>query len=157
MSIIFWGILVALGIKLINKGNNSTKKIEERRWDAPCVYDQNNFIQTDNARNLVELEQRRKNTPCMYNQYISQYDFEQIVFQCVKHIRRKIHVNISNAIVYGSVESQSGLTTWNFELDFNDWGNLTGAYWFRSDNNRSLIPRKLADSISQEIIRRLPH
>ncbi len=110
----------------------------------------------ENERKRIEQEKRRKNTPCQYNENISQYDFEQIVFTSIKLIKkRKINVSINNAIIYGTVTSQSGISTWNFELDFNDWGELTGNYHLSADNSDSVIPNRLAELISQEIKSRL--
>lgn len=49
------------------------------------------------------------------------------------------------------VLSQSGISEWEFELDFNDYGKITGSYWIYSDNYDSMIPKALGNSIQEEI------
>ena len=100
----------------------------------------------------------RRNTPCQYSSNLSQSDFEQIVKNAVRTIKnRRITIkSISNAIVNLTVTSKSGLSTWNVELDFNDWGKLTGVYRLHSDNTDSTIPNYLADLIAKEIRKRIP-
>jgi len=47
------------------------------------------------------------------------------------------------------------LSEWNFKVDFNDYGHLTGQYWLTSDNDDSNIPSHVADNISS-MIREFP-
>jgi len=137
MSLLGWIALGVVGGMISNIHEGNKRYAEEQRKRA-------------------EEEKERKNTLCRYDGNISQYDFEQIVLQEVKRIKkRKITVRIDNAVIYGNVTSQSGISTWNFQLDFNDWGKLTGVYRFWSGNVDSVIPKKLAESISQEIKNRL--
>ena len=53
------------------------------------------------------------------------------------------------------VGSISGLSTWSAEIDFNDYGRLTGAYWLLSENPDSLIPEHFADAVRAQIMSRL--
>lgn len=55
------------------------------------------------------------------------------------------------AKVYGSVRSQSGLTEWDFTIDFNDYGKISGAYWLWSENEDSLIPEYIAKEMQKKI------
>ena len=54
-------------------------------------------------------------------------------------------------MVYGTVRTQSGLSEWDFKVDFNDYGHITGKYWLSSDNDDSNIPGHVADNMSTMI------
>ena len=97
-------------------------------------------------------EEKRKSTPFYFPTSIPQETFKAIVFRATKQLKKKkINIEIDNSIVYGTVTSQSGLSAWNFSIDFNDYGSLTGKYWLKSENDDSLIPKRIADYIQQEI------
>ncbi len=55
-------------------------------------------------------------------------------------------------VVYGIVESQSGLSEWSFTIDFNDYGHITGEYWITTDNDDSIIPERVAGRIREAIL-----
>ena len=104
------------------------------------------------SRKEREEEERRKNTPCKFNKGLAKEDFVEIVNQVVKSIKRKkMEASISGPIVKGTVESQSGLSTWTFSIDFNDYGKISGRYWLKSENKDSTIPKYIADKIQAEI------
>ena len=71
------------------------------------------------------------------------------------NITRIDNVHIQGPVIYATVSSQSGISTWNFSIDFNDYGHITGIYWARSSNAQSSIPKNLADRISDRICERL--
>ncbi len=96
-------------------------------------------------------EQRRKNTPCNFVDGISQYEFNAIAKRAGEKIKRITEITTDGPIVYGTVQSQSGISEWHFKLDFNDYGHLTGTYWLYSDNNVSKIPGSVAEIISSAI------
>ena len=73
-----------------------------------------------------------------------------IANQYAKYSRLKV-LNIFNGKLYCEVESITGLTTWDFSINFNDKGRLTGAYTVISDNLDSLIPDQYARDISNYI------
>ena len=50
-------------------------------------------------------------------------------------------------IVSGSFRSQSGLTSCDFEIDFNDYWHITGKYWISSENPESSIPKHITQNI----------
>ncbi len=58
---------------------------------------------------------------------------------------------LDGPVVYGVVQSQSGISEWNFKLDFNDYGHITGTYWLSSDNDDSNIPERFGDLIRSAI------
>lgn len=102
-------------------------------------------------KEAAEEEERRKNTPCDFVDGISQTDFDQMALSSCKHIKRLTDVYTDGPIVYGTVRSQSGISSWSFKIDFNDYGHITGQYWIASDNNDSDIPSAIAKRISSSI------
>lgn len=102
-------------------------------------------------RHNIEEENRRKNTVCRFDGDISKEEFHAMVMRSGKGIRRITRLYAEEAIVYGTVRSQSGISEWCFRVDFNDYGKLTGAYWISTDNNDSDIPKIVADRIAQQI------
>lgn len=110
------------------------------------------LIKTINvAKKSAEEERRRKNTPCYFIDGISKEQFNVIVKRASKHIKRLTELTVDGAIVYGTVRTQSGLSEWNFEIDFNDYGHITGQYWISTDNSDSTIPLHIADNITKMI------
>ena len=95
-------------------------------------------------------EQRRRDTPCEFNDSVSYGDFCSIVYQSTRYIKR-LTVNVEGPIIYGTVRSQSGISSWRFKIDFNDYGKITGRYWISSDNTDSIIPQNLAEHIQNAI------
>ena len=58
---------------------------------------------------------------------------------------------VSCSVVHIRVESQTGNSTWNCRIDFNDHGKISGKYVISSDNDQSSIPEHVADKIADEI------
>lgn len=98
-----------------------------------------------------EEDRRRRNTPCNFVDGFSKEDFERIAYKSGKHIKRLIKTRVEGPVVYGTVRAQSGLSEWEFRVDFNDYGHITGKYWLYSDNDDSNIPEHFADNIKQVI------
>ena len=94
---------------------------------------------------------KRKNTVCHFDGDISKEEFYAMVRRSGKKIRRITNLYADGTMVYGTVCSQSGISDWNFKIDFNDYGKLTGTYWLSSDNDDSNIPEIVADRIAQQI------
>lgn len=127
----------------------------------------------EEARNQAKLQRKRKigkflryfgiditgNKPreayrCMFEDGITAEEFEQIANRIAKRIRR-LSVSTKGSIVIGSVESQSGISTWTFEVDFNDYGRITGKWWIkRRENIDSGIPNRFAEMMKKEIVDR---
>ncbi len=97
-------------------------------------------------------EKRRKSIPCCFSDGISKSEFDEVVKKSRKHIKRLNDLYVEEAVVYGTVCSQSGISNWNFNIDFNDYGHLTGKYWLSSENNDSNIPITVAKKISSQIM-----
>ena len=96
-------------------------------------------------------KESRKNIPCDFDNGISYKEFKQIVFDNAKRIGRIKYWEVSGPIVKCTVESNTGISDWNFEIDYNDYGEISGDYWIWTQNDDSAIPRKLADDIRYDL------
>ena len=99
----------------------------------------------------IEENKRRMNTLCSFDGPISYDEFQSVVHSAAKTIRRLKVMEIDGPIVRCSVRSSSGLSTWEFTLDFNDYGDITGKCWTSSDNEESTIPSVFAERIQEEL------
>lgn len=97
-------------------------------------------------------EEKRKSTSCKFSDDISEYEFGLMVCKAGKFIKRLETLYVNGAIVYGTVKSQSMLSTWSFQIDFNDYGHITGSYWITSENSDSTIPSRIAKDIRESIL-----
>lgn len=79
--------------------------------------------------------------------------FNEIVQESARRTPRVERTAITGMTVDLQIRSNTGLTTWNAEVDFNDYGHLTGTYWLNSENKDSVIPKFFADLVESEIIR----
>jgi len=103
------------------------------------------------SREQDDEKRRRKNTICKFDDILTEEMFEEIVYKSAKRIKRIDNININNGCVTATVISQSGISEWEFEVDFNDYGKITGSYWKNSDNYDSNIPNTLGDLIQSRI------
>ena len=122
---------------------------EERRVKAEMAQEER-----EESKRLWEqtMAKERPHMPVNYYPKTAQ-QFESIVRSQAKRIRRisKVSVDLNTAKVYCTVESQSGISDWNFKLDFDDYGKLTGRCWWHMDNTDSNIPKRLVDLIREQI------
>ena len=98
-----------------------------------------------------EEEDKRKQSTCNFSDGISEKDFKWIVAKSGKNIKRLTDLTTAGPVVFGTVWAQSGISKWNFTIDFNDYGHLTGKYWISSNNSDSDIPSVLAKRIKDGI------
>ncbi len=103
----------------------------------------------------VAEEKKRKNTPCSFNDKITEEEFKYIAEAACSSIKRVIEVSVEGPIVNASVRSQSGISNWQFKIDFNDYGSVTGKYWLTNENSDSQIPSVIAERIKEEINKRI--
>ena len=75
-----------------------------------------------------------------------------MALKVTKKIKRVKNISVSGPFVCGEVESQSGISTWDFCVDFNDYGHITGKYWIRSENDDSSIPSRIGEMISEQLL-----
>lgn len=103
-------------------------------------------------KEVLEEEERRKNTVCKFDdEILSQKEFENIVIQNCKRIKRINNITVNGPIINGTVRSQSGISSWEFTIDFNDYGKITGRYWIFSNNKDSVIPTAIANMVKEHI------
>lgn len=133
MGVLAWVIGIGVAGKIIGSMNKNAR------------------IEAQRAKEKREEEERRKNTQCLFLDGISQKEFEVIVAHIARKIRRITDISTEGPVVYGTVQSQSGISEWDFKIDFNDYGHLTGDYWVSSDNDDSSIPWNLAKMIKEAI------
>ena len=107
----------------------------------------------EQERRAKEKEaERRKSITCRFTEGISQEQFIRIVNSITKQIKRICDTTVVGPIVYCTVRSQSKLTEWDFKIDYNDYGHLTGQYWLWSENDDSNIPEHVATDIRSTIL-----
>lgn len=99
----------------------------------------------------IEENRRRMNTPCEFDGPIAEEEFQAIVRSAAKTIRRLKVLEIDGPVVRCSVRSASGISTWEFTLDFNDYGEITGKCWTETKNEDSTIPSVLKERIQDEL------
>ncbi|MDF2094290.1 hypothetical protein P0Y31_18250 [Knoellia sp. 3-2P3] len=107
------------------------------------------------AYKTAQETKRRKNSPLCFDEGITQSEFITIVRDAAERTPR-----VQNAVTNGMsvtlyVKSNSGLSTWKAEIDFNDYGHLTGEYWLQSDNPNSLIPKYFVNAVRAQIVGRV--
>lgn len=94
---------------------------------------------------------RRRNSPLCFDEGVTQTDFVEIAREAAKRTPRVEDVVTTGMTVILNVRSNSGLSTWKAEIDFNDYGHLTGAYWLNSENSDSLIPKHFAEAVQAQL------
>lgn len=99
----------------------------------------------------LNINLARKSTPCKFRDGLTYDDFRQMAEYAGRKIRRVIRIRVQGPLIDCEVESQTGYSTWYFQIDFNDWGHITGTYWIRTDNDDSSIPDRYGELISREI------
>jgi len=129
-SYLFLGGLSLYGIHKIKESNEKARQEEE-----------------------IKIQKENKRKSCVYNfdEGLSKEEFDEIVFSCTRKIKRIENVEIDGLAIYVTVSSVSGLSLWDFILDFNDYGKLTGKYYLKSENYDSDIPQKLNHLIYEKL------
>jgi len=90
---------------------------------------------------------------CVYDVKLTEEDFRNLAIDVAKSIKR-LTVKVENHFVFGTVKTNSGISEWNFRLDFNDYGKISGQYWISFVNNpESDIPKVYGDRLKGEIIK----
>ena len=163
---LFVGALFGMGIHSAKKQKEENDRkmaeldaeCEARRkaFEAECEARQK-ALEERIAREKAEAERRaeetrkRRSIPCLFTKELSEDRFKQIVYQSAKQIKRIKMVYIDGPYVRCIVQSQSGISDWEFNLDFNDYGRITGTCWRRQENQDSKIPLRLVQIIQNAI------
>jgi hypothetical protein len=107
-------------------------------------------IQAIAAYSEAQETKRRKSCPLSFNDGLTQSDFVEIARDVAKGTTRVGHVAVTGVTVTLHVRSNSGLSTWTAEVDFNDYGRVTGAYWLKTDTD-SIVPKHFAEAVKKRI------
>lgn len=94
---------------------------------------------------------RRRTSPLCFDDGLTQSEFIALARDIGKRTPRVADVAITGMSVTLFVRSNSGLSTWTAEIDFNDYGHLTGTYWLSTENADSLIPKHFAKALQAQI------
>ncbi len=148
MGLLGWIIGGTIALAALSPSDNTEDAEKERARKEAEKANQEWLAQLERKR---REEERRVNTPCHFNNGISEREFKQIVLRSIGRIKRITDVDINGPIISATVRSQSGISDWTFQLDYNDYGQLTGKYWTHSRNTDSEIPKRIAEWISEEI------
>ena len=163
MEFLEWVFVVgAIGILVIEEIGNFIKRKREDKIKKE--EEQNNLsegygqLKKETTKHGImeftrrnEIDMKRKNTPCKFQDGITYEELSNIAQKVGERIERIKNVIVTEAVIYCTVESQSGCSEWNFYVDFNDWGHVTGTYWENTENNDSGIPEHFGDMMSENI------
>ena len=70
-----------------------------------------------------DMERKRINTPFCYPECISEDDFKTIAETSIKTMKRKFaNFTVVDGKIFGTIISKSGISEWEFSIDFNDFG-----------------------------------
>lgn len=103
------------------------------------------------AYESTQLEKNRGVLPCQFTGKISQEEFSAIAKRASRRYSQIESTSVDNAVVHCLVRSQGGAPAWNFAIDFNDHGHLSGEYWITTGDKKSLLPKNLAASIQAAV------
>lgn len=98
---------------------------------------------------------RRRSSPLQFNEALTPVDFIEIVQEAARRTSRVRDAVVAGMTIVLHVRSNTGLSIWNAEVDFNDYGHLTGTYWLNTENSNSAIPKHFADLVQAEIMQRI--
>ena len=147
MALWQWVILGAAGIFLHSQSKKNQEELEHEQRKHEEYLKDLHAIEEEWARKR-NVDSERKNMPCLFNDGISQENFETLAQTAATRIKRIRSISVHGTTVYATVESQSGLSYWNFNVDFNNWGHITGTYWTHTGNDDSSIPKHYGGILS---------
>lgn len=99
----------------------------------------------------VQETKRRRSAPLVFDDRLSQWNFDTIAKDIGKSLPRVSRVTVAGADVHLEVRSNSGLSTWTADIDFYDYGRLSGNHWIQTTNTQSPIPELFAQRLEKEI------
>jgi hypothetical protein len=98
---------------------------------------------------------RRKSSPLQFTQALPAELFSSLAHEVGRQTKSVDRVSVEGASITIYVRSNSGLTGWTSEIDFNDYGHITGNYWLTSENQKSILPAHYADTLQEKILQRV--
>lgn len=145
-----WLAIGVVGL-LIKKGLKNEAEEREQREEEYLQYEEKRQKCEAESARQDDIDAKRRNTLCKFKDGITYEDFSAIAHKAEKQMKRIKKVTISGVAIYCTVESQTGYSDWNFCVDFNDWGHITGTYWKNTENFDSNIPKHFGDMVSGDI------
>ncbi len=147
MSFSDWFIIggVALLIKNGMKKDAADREEAEEEFNRYMVDLQAQESEWNRTR---AVNSKRRDMPCFFNDGLLFETFEEMAKRAGRKIKRIKDLSVCGGIIYCNVESQTGYSDWDFSVDFNDWGHVTGTYWTKTDNDDSSIPSHYGQMIS---------
>ncbi len=128
------------------------KRLERELMREERIHEKIEKRREKKAQKRYKKVQNRKNTAGYFANGITEKEFKAIVAQNGKHIKRITNISTSGPEVYVTVRSQSGISEWEFSIDFSNYGYVTGDYKITCrENFDSNIPENLAKHISADI------
>ena len=147
-SNVFLGGLAIYGIRKIKKTNEEEQQRLAEEMERIRRENEKERRRIEKAR---RLEEKRKSCVYHFDKGLTEEEFKNIVLSCTKKIKRIEKVEIDMLSITCSVSSQSGISQWDFVLDFNDFGYLTGKCYSKAENYDSNIPERLNDLIFEKL------
>lgn len=104
---------------------------------------------------------RKRRSGASYSHYEPSYEpfdgiitpeeFERIANKSARQIKRIKRVYVYGFNVSCTVVAQSGISEWEFELDFDDRASRNGSFTISSENKDSGIPNRLGSLMQEDI------
>ena len=138
------GLLIKSGIDKARE-RNEEEEIEYEEFIKKLKQDE----EEQNRR--TKVNEVRKSVVCNFEEGILLEEFCNIAKKVAKEIKRIKNIDIDNGIITCRVISQTGSTEWIFNVDFNDWGHVSGTRWTYTENFDSSIPEHYGDRVADEI------
>lgn len=145
-----WLIVGAVGL-LAKKGIENAAEERARQEAENRKYEEERKKREAESARRDDVNTKRKNTICHFKDGLTYEDFSSIAHKVAKRIRRIKTINVQGPVIYCTVESQTGYSDWDFKVDFNDWGHITGTYWKWVENYDSNIPEHFGQMVSGEV------
>ncbi len=128
------------------------KRLERELMREERIHEKIEKRREKKAQKRNKKAQDWKNTTCNFSYEITENEFKAIVAQNARRIKRITDITTAGLEVYVTVRAQSGISEWQFAIDFNNYGNVTGDYLITyRENFDSDIPENLAECISEDI------
>ena len=109
-------------------------------------------IKEEQEKKRREAARREYEKVCHFCDGITQEEFDEIVHKVTQRIKRIKECWTEGSLVVCNVYSQSHISVWQFWIEFNDHGRLSGdwTHWHR-ENTQSDMVESVANQISEAI------
>lgn len=131
MAFLDWLLVGAVGLLLNSARKDAKAEREKQEREIERIQKEQKKLDAAAEKRRKETI-RRKKCACRFTDGISEIEFAEIAQNTKKKIKRVTKVDISGPYLHCAATSQSGISDWDFYLDFNDWGHITGKFWVTS-------------------------